>query len=232
MIRFTAIATVLAILSGCASTAVWRHPARAGDGHDGATMALAECESYAAGLTPMPRMQGYVQAPAPTSYDATGTYRSYGSYGTFQGTMTPSSTFASRYAAGANAGADIANAFAAAAANARQEKLTQACMQSLGWIDTSVPEGQERFKNVTAAKEMPKKAEASKSADDQWRTTIHTFLDTEAAREGGIDYRADDKKSALLDKYVRELGHAPENNDKSMAWFLIEAHKRVLRESK
>ena len=232
MIRLTVITVLLTLLGGCASTAVWRHPARAGDGHDGATMALAECESYAAGLTPMPRMAGYVHPPAPTSYEARGTFTGGSGYGTFQGTMTPSSTFASRFAAGSNAGADIANAYATAAANARQEKLALACMRSQGWIDTSVPEGQDQFRKASIPKEAPKKTDSKTAADDQWRTTIHAFLDTEAARPGGIDYRTDDAKLALLDQYVKELSYAPSNNDKSMAWFLIEAHKRVLRESK
>lgn len=151
MIRLTLSAALLPILWGCASTAVWQHPARAGDGYDGATMALAECENYAAGLTPMPRMQAYMQTPAPTSYSTTGTITSNGSYGTFQGTTTPSSSFASRYAAGANAGADIANAYAAGAARARGEKLTAACMRTQGWIDTSLPEGQAQFKKITSS---------------------------------------------------------------------------------
>ena len=42
MNRVVLSAMAAVFVSGCASTAVWRHPERMGDGHDGATMALAK----------------------------------------------------------------------------------------------------------------------------------------------------------------------------------------------
>lgn len=234
MIRFSISAAVLVALAGCASTAMWQHPTQAGGGHDGATMALAECQSYAAGRTPMPKMQAYMPIPEPTSYRTTGSYSSYGNYGTFQATTTPSGGFASGYASGANMGANIANAYAVSAARDREEKLAAACMRTLGWIDTSLPEGQEKFKQLTssalAAQAASKQSASDKSAQDRWIATINTFVETEAARPGGIDYRTDTQKQDALDKYVKEIAAAPGNEDKKMSWFLIEAHKRVLED--
>lgn len=226
--RYAISAMVLAVLSGCASTAKWQHPARAGDGHDGATMALAECESYAAGRTPMPKLQAYMPAPAPTAYNTTGTISSYGNVSTFQGTTTPSGGLASGYATGANMGANIANAYAVSAARQREAELTGACMRTQGWIDTSTPEGQEKFRVASAQRQAPKGQATEQSATREWATAVSTFLDTEAARPGGIDYRADAVKQAALDRYVKELANDPKNDHQKMSWFLIEAHKRVL----
>lgn len=234
MLRVVAILAALAAVTGCASTATWQHPIRAGESHDGATMALAECESYAAGRTPMPTMMGYMPEPAPTSYHTTGTYTSYGNYGSFQGTTVASGGFASGYAAGANMGANIANAYALSAAHARQAELTTACMRTLGWIDTSTPEGQKKFKQAVAAQAAAERPAADQSqasmGREKWIATINAFVEAEAARPGGIDYRTDMAKQEALDKYVKQLANDPANDDRSMAWFLIEAHKIVLGE--
>ncbi len=156
--RYAISAMVLAVLSGCASTAKWQHPARAGEGHDGATMALAECESYAAGRTPMPKLQAYMPAPAPTGYNTTGTVSSYGNVSTFQGNTTPSGGLASGYATGANMGANIANAYAVSAARQREAELTGACMRTQGWIDTSTPEGQGKIQGGIGPAPSPQRS--------------------------------------------------------------------------
>ena len=69
-----------------------------------------------------------------------------------------------------------------------------------------------------------------KAAREKWNATIEAFLKTEAARPGGTNYRKDQLKLKALDKYVRELGNDPKNQDKPMLWFLTEAHKKVLAE--
>ena len=46
--------------------------------------------------------------------------------------------------------------------------------------------------------------------------------------EGGIDYREDTEKASDLDGFVRSLAARSEHAHQSMAWFLTEAHKRVL----
>lgn len=65
------------------------------------------------------------------------------------------------------------------------------------------------------------------SAQRQWETTVATFLSGAAKEEGGFDYRKDDGKRADLDQFLKILADKPENADKSMDWFLQEAHKRV-----
>lgn|GEM_PF-3006083 len=217
-----------ASLVGCASTATWQHPAKAGEGHDGATMALADCESYAAGRTPMPKLQGYMPVPAPTSYNTTGTYTNYGSYGSFQGTTTANSGFASGYASGANMGANIANAYALSAARDKEEKLTAACMRTLGWIDTSSPEGLAKFKQATSQLSQAKAAPEKSDSADKWKTEVQTFIEVEAARPGGIDYRKDKEAQELFDKYLKQIASDPKSNNQSGTWLLIESHKQVV----
>jgi hypothetical protein len=64
------------------------------------------------------------------------------------------------------------------------------------------------------------------SAQQQWAATVNRFVGTVAAAEG-LDYRTDTAKMADLDGFVRVLAGRPEHNDKSMEWFLAEAHRRV-----
>lgn len=49
-----------------------------------------------------------------------------------------------------------------------------------------------------------------------------------AAEADGIDYRKDAEKHADFDGFIKALANKPENNDKPLAWFFQEAHKRVL----
>ena len=227
MKRFIPISIGLIVLSGCASTARWQHPQRAGDGLDGMTMAVAECESWAAGRSPMPRQLHLdIPAPAPSSYSTTGTYITYGGYGSFQGTTTPNHGFASGLASGISAGNNMVNAYAYSAAISKAEELTKVCMRTLGWIDTSSPEGLDKFQKetlrITATKDL------MKTEKDKWVTAINTFLDAEAAKPDGIDYRRDNEKYALLDKYVKLTANVPKNAQQSPDWLLKEGHRRVL----
>ena len=73
MVRYAVALTSMLMLLGCASTAKWQHPMAPNEDADTMTIALAECESYAAGMTPMPKFQGYMPIPSPTSYTTTGT---------------------------------------------------------------------------------------------------------------------------------------------------------------
>jgi hypothetical protein len=63
------------------------------------------------------------------------------------------------------------------------------------------------------------------SAEQQWNRTLDTFS-TEV--KGVIDYRKDEGKLADLDDFIKRLAANPAHSDKSMRWFLDEAHKRVL----
>ena len=234
VLQSAGVVAAIVALSGCASTATWQHPARAGDGHDGATMAWAECQRYAAGTGPAPRMTARMDVPGPTSYTTRGTYSQYGSTGTFNAITTANQGAGSSFASGYNAGASLGDAFAEIARQRQQKSVATACMRTLGWIDTSTPEGQAQFKQ--AATEFSEKPSSNQAAEDKavkekWITTINTFLETEAARPGGIDYRSDKKKHAALDKYVKQLANDPKNERQSMVWFLVEAHKMVLLEN-
>lgn len=64
------------------------------------------------------------------------------------------------------------------------------------------------------------------SAEAQWASAIRRQFD--AAKTAGVDYDTDEGKRGDLDTFVRALGAKPENADKSMDWFMAEAHKRVL----
>lgn len=69
----------------------------------------------------------------------------------------------------------------------------------------------------------------AQAAERQWQRAIDTLVASAAKPEnGGVDYKADAVKAADLDTFVRTLAARPENADKSMEWFLGEAHKRVL----
>jgi hypothetical protein len=68
----------------------------------------------------------------------------------------------------------------------------------------------------------------TQSAEQQWAGTVRSFVVEAAAAQGGIDYRKDADKMTDLDGFVKLLAGNPANNDKSMRWFLDEAHRRVL----
>jgi hypothetical protein len=65
------------------------------------------------------------------------------------------------------------------------------------------------------------------TAQSQWQTEINKAINR-AAKEDGIDYRKDQAKAQDWDQFVRILAAKPEHADKSMDWFLAEAHKRVM----
>lgn len=67
------------------------------------------------------------------------------------------------------------------------------------------------------------------TAAQQWQSTINRAI-AECARpeNGGIDYRKDAVKAQDWDQFVRVLAANPAHADKSMEWFLAEAHKRVM----
>lgn len=64
-------------------------------------------------------------------------------------------------------------------------------------------------------------------AEQTWMNTVGGFM-TDTARAGGVDYRVDAGRAADLDTFVKALAGNDANSDKPMAWFLSEAHKRVL----
>ena len=242
MIRLAIVSAAFVGLAGCASTAVWQHPSRAGEGHDGATMALAECQSYAAGTGPAPAPTARMDVPAPTSYTTRGTYTQYGNYGTFRGTTTANGGFNSNFASGYNSGAALGDAIASIGFQKRLKDVTDACMRTQGWIETSTPEGQAKFKQdaaaslakTAAAKQaaVETRSAAEKAGKEQWDSVVQAFLQIEAARPGGTDYLNDSAKLESLDKYVKQLANDPATNKQSMAWFLVEAHKLVLKDEK
>ena len=65
------------------------------------------------------------------------------------------------------------------------------------------------------------------TAAQQWQATINSFV-AKAARDDGVDYRRDAALANDWDQFVRVLAAKPEHADKSMEWFLAEAHKRVM----
>ena len=67
----------------------------------------------------------------------------------------------------------------------------------------------------------------AQTQDQLWRNTVTTSLTRYAKEEGGIDYSKDQEKSADLDGFITALAKKPENADRSMQWFLDEAHRRV-----
>jgi hypothetical protein len=70
---------------------------------------------------------------------------------------------------------------------------------------------------------------SAQTAEQLWSTAIANQLEAAKKPEhGGIDYNKDPEKMGDLDAFVRQLGARAENADKSMEWFLAEAHRRVL----
>lgn len=68
----------------------------------------------------------------------------------------------------------------------------------------------------------------AQTAEQQWVKTVSRFMANVAKpEEGGIDYRKDETKAADLDQFVKVLAQNQANSEKSMEWFLQEAHKRV-----
>lgn len=67
----------------------------------------------------------------------------------------------------------------------------------------------------------------AQTAEQVWHDTIAGFMAKVATSEGGIDYAKDAAKQRDLDTFVKVLASDDANEDKSMEWFLAEAHKRV-----
>jgi hypothetical protein len=66
----------------------------------------------------------------------------------------------------------------------------------------------------------------TQTAEQQWQHTVRQFTSA-VARDEKIDYAKDAEKQADLDLFVKSLAANEKNADKSMEWFLSEAHKRV-----
>lgn len=68
-----------------------------------------------------------------------------------------------------------------------------------------------------------------KQIEAEWGKTVHTFQ-ADAAKESGINYFSDTEKAESLDGWVKHLANNPKNANKDGAWFLQEAHKKVMVE--
>jgi len=71
----------------------------------------------------------------------------------------------------------------------------------------------------------------AQTAEQLWVHAVNEFMSDTAklsGAAGGIDYREDTQKASDLDGFVRSLAARSEHAHQSMAWFLTEAHKRVL----
>jgi uncharacterized protein YeaO (DUF488 family) len=64
------------------------------------------------------------------------------------------------------------------------------------------------------------------NAETQWNNAINRLYSS--AKTDGVDYKADQERNAELDQFVKVLANNPAHQDKSMDWFLTEAHKRVM----
>lgn len=80
---------------------------------------------------------------------------------------------------------------------------------------------------VLRAKAEISREMAEQTAQQQWQATINAFV-AKAARDDGVDYRKDATLANDWDQFVRVLAANPAHADKSMEWFLAEAHKRVM----
>lgn len=193
-------------------------------------MALAECEAYAAGRAPMPQTMPYMPVPSPTNYTTTGTINQYGSYSTFNATTT-SSGFASGYAAGANMGANIANAYLLSAAADKQEKLTGACMRSLGWVDTSTPEGAQKLKDATSEAKVSDTAAEQKKQQDTLEIAGFLAWAAQQPPPNNIDYTVEDQKYKELMENFRYLLTKKEYGGRRFPEVLRIAHYMVVSAS-
>lgn len=66
----------------------------------------------------------------------------------------------------------------------------------------------------------------AQTAEQQWRSTVDTFI-ANTAKAGSIDYARDAEKLADLDAFVKMLAGKDEHAQRPMDWFLAEAHRRV-----
>ncbi len=82
-----------------------------------------------------------------------------------------------------------------------------------------------------ALERIATKAELSREMSEQanqaaWQNQVNSFM-AETAAATGVDYRTDKARGTDLDYFVKALAGNDANADKSMGWFLQEAHKRV-----
>lgn len=66
----------------------------------------------------------------------------------------------------------------------------------------------------------------AQTAEQEWFWNVRKFM-RDIKKAEGIDYTTDAALNADFDSFVRVLAGRAENNDKSMEWFLSEAHKRT-----
>lgn len=66
-----------------------------------------------------------------------------------------------------------------------------------------------------------------RAVEAHWNNQIKALFKQAKAEPGAIDYAKDQAKAADLDLFIKQLANRPENESKSGAWFLAEAHKRV-----
>lgn len=67
-----------------------------------------------------------------------------------------------------------------------------------------------------------------KAFETKWQTEVHNFRAT--ASRDGVDYFNNQDHVDALDSWVKQLANNPRHNDKEPAWFLKEAHKKVMIE--
>lgn len=79
---------------------------------------------------------------------------------------------------------------------------------------------------VARAKSEISQEMQQQTAEQQWMAAVNRFMTT-TAQSGGTDYRKDEAKALDLDSFVKILANNPANAERSMDWFLTEAHKRV-----
>lgn len=79
---------------------------------------------------------------------------------------------------------------------------------------------------IARAKAEISREMSAQTVEQQWRSTVLSFMD-KAAKTDGVDYRKDAEKAADLDQFVKTLASKEANADKPMEWFLAEAHRRV-----
>lgn len=101
------------------------------------------------------------------------------------------------------------------AGNAEREALLAASIKAQ--ISEEMREQQE--------KEAAEQAAAAEEATQKtWEQTVDGFI---SSKPDSVDYTTDEAKRKDLNTYVKALGSDPDNNDKSMEWFLQEAHVLV-----
>lgn len=72
-------------------------------------------------------------------------------------------------------------------------------------------------------------ARDSKLEAESWFRDVHAFK-SRVLKEDGINYQTDPEKAAAWDDWVKRLANNPANAAKDGAWFLEQAHKKVLIE--